>query len=62
MKQLLLLFFVAIAGVHLAQDCGFKQDTVFVPSEKKTVNTELLETTLKNNLHNTKIEFYYLIL
>ena len=48
MKQLFTFLFVAISGAFLAQDCTFKEDTVFIAAEKKTVNSEFLETTLKN--------------
>ena len=48
MKQLITFLFLAITGAFLAQDCTFKEDTVFIHSEKKTVNTEYLETILKN--------------
>ena len=49
MKQLFVFLFVVITSAIFAQNCSFKEDTVFIASEKKTVNTEYLETTLKNN-------------
>lgn len=48
MRLTVTLFFLGFMNLLLAQDCGFKTDTIFVPKEKKTLNCDVLETTFKN--------------
>ena len=48
MKFTFTLFLIGFMNMMLAQDCEFKRDTIFVPKEKKTLQSEVLEATLRN--------------
>lgn len=48
MRFVFTLSFFCFMNMLLAQDCSFKSDTIFIPKDKKTLQSEILETTLRN--------------
>jgi hypothetical protein len=48
MRKLVAVLFLIVRNFVSAQDCSFKSDTVFIPTEKKVMDSEYLEATLKN--------------
>lgn len=49
MKLTLTFLLLCLLRLLPAQDCTYKSDTIFVPKEKKVLQSELLEVTFKNN-------------
>ncbi len=65
MKLIFTLLLFTFFYANIAQtNCNFIQDTVFVPKEGKVVNSDYLETTLKNKsivqLFKTETNKYFL--
>ena len=48
MKKLTALIFLIYGNSLFSQDCSFKSDTVYIPSDKKVLTSEFVEAHLKN--------------
>jgi hypothetical protein len=64
MKKLVTGIFLLFFLANGAQNCSYLQDTLYIPKQGKIVNTEYLQTTLKNNtivkLYKTENSKYFL--
>jgi len=65
MKQLCTALFITLFAAGFAQiNCGFNQDTVFIPKENKVITADCIKTTLKDKseilLFKTPSNKYYL--